>query len=557
MACRLRTSHHGSAGATMPCFFRAFFTASTVASGARPLAPNWLAHRTRFSSVVGLFGLFHIAMHSGRIRHNDAMHAFRTAPLFFAGLLLSGLAFSVHAVELPAAFTSALRQAGIPLDHVAVRVQPLDAAEPTLSHNAEAALNPASVMKLVTSFAALNQLGPGYVWTTDVWADGTIEDGVLTGDLVIKGYGDPTLTLERMWLLQRALRARGVRHIRGNLVLDASHFDLPAMDSGAFDGEPLAMYNAMPGALVANFNAIALRLKPEGEKVRITPDVALPGVTLASQLVLEDKAECNGGKDAITPLVLPGERPVLAISGRYARGCGEQTLSLNLFDSATTFGLVFRGLWSESGGTLSGATVSGQAPASEPLLKFASMPLTDALIRLNKFSNNLMTRNLLLTLGAEKYGAPATLEKGIDAVTDILKQRGVSTRKLVLENGAGLSRIERISAAALTQLLHAAYRSPLFSEFESALPIVAIDGTLKRRFNGSALAGNAHLKTGSLRDASALTGYVYTRSGQRVSFVMLVYHVNAHRGEAAQRALLEWVQADGAKETLINSVRSP
>ena len=460
---------------------------------------------------------------------------------FFAGLLIAGFAVSVRAAELPAAFISALEQAGIPLDHVAVRVQPLDAAEPVLSHNAEAALNPASVMKLVTSFAALNQLGPGYKWKTEVWANGTIEDGVLTGDLVIKGYGDPTLTLERMWLLQRALRARGVQHIRGNLVLDTSHFDLPKLDSGAFDDEPLALYNATPGALVTNFNAITLRLKPEGEQVRVTSDVALNGVVLTSQLVLEEKAECNVGKDAIKPMVFAGERRVLAISGRYARGCGEQILSLNLFDSATTFDLIFRGLWGESGGTLSGTTESGRAPASEPLFKFASTPLTDALTKLNKYSNNLMTRNLLLTLGAEKYGAPATLEKGIDAVTDALKQREVSTRKLVLENGAGLSRIERISAAALTQLLHAAYRSPLFSEFESALPIVAIDGTLKKRFNGSALAGNAHLKTGSLRDVSALAGYVYTRSGQRVSFVMLVNHTNARRSEAAQRALLEWV----------------
>lgn len=469
----------------------------------------------------------------------------QTPSRFLAGLLIAGLAVSARAADLPSAFTAALSQSGIPLDHVAVVVQPLDATAPWLSHNAEAALNPASVMKLVTSFAALNQLGPGYGWTTDVWADGTIETGVLTGDLVIKGHGDPTLTLERMWLLQRALRARGVQHIRGNLVLDTSHFDLPTLDPGAFDGEPLALYNATPGALVANFNAITLRLKPDGEQVRVTPDVALPGVALTSQLVLEDKAECNGGKDAVKPLVSAGEPLVLAFSGRYARGCGEQTLSLSLFEPAKTFDVIFRGLWAESGGTVSGSTVSGRAPVSEPLLKFASTPLTDALIRLNKFSNNLMTRNLLLTLGAEKYGAPATLEKGVDAVSDMLTQRGVSTRKLVLENGAGLSRIERISASALNQLLHAAYRSPLFAEFESALPIVAIDGTLKKRFNGSALAGNAHLKTGTLRDVSALAGYVYTVGGQRVSFVMLVNHANARRSEAAQRALLEWVQTGG------------
>ena len=474
----------------------------------------------------------------------------RSVSRMLAGLLFASQVLSAQAVELPAAFTEALKQAGIPLDHVAVMVQPLDAAAPVLSHNAAAAMNPASVMKLVTSFAALNLLSPGYVWTTELWANGPIESGVLKGDLVIKGYGDPTLTLERMWLLQRALRARGVHHIRGNLVLDASHFDLPTLDPGAFDGEPLAPYNAVPGALVANFNALTLRLEPDGEQVKIVPDIALPGVALRSQLVLESSTECNDWKDAITPTLPEGERFALVLRGRYARACGEKALTLNLFEPITTFDLIFRGLWGEAGGSISGTTQIDKAPTSEPFLKFASVPLTEALTRLNKYSNNLMSRNVFLTLGAEKRGAPATLEKGADAVTQVLAQRGVSTHKLVLENGAGLSRIERISAATLSQLLGAAYRSPVFAEFESALPIVAVDGTLKKRFNGSALTGRAHLKTGSLRDVSALAGYVYTARDERVSFVMLVNHANARHSEAAQRALLEWVQMNGGSEAV-------
>lgn len=465
-----------------------------------------------------------------------------------AALLLACFVVVARAAELPAAFTAALKQAEIPLDRVAVVVQPLEAAEPVLSHNAEAALNPASAMKLVTSFAALQQLGPGYTWTTDVWANGAIADGVLDGDLVIKGYGDPGLTLERMWLLQRELRARGVRHIRGNLVLDGSHFDVPPAEPGAFDGEPLALYNAPPGALVANFNALTLRLKPGEREVLIVPDIALPGATLVSRLVLEESAACNGWRDALAPMLSNGNGAALVVSGRYARGCGEQALSLNLFPPAATFDFIFRGLWAESGGSLGGATVAGTAPASPPLLKFESEPLAASLIRLNKFSNNLMTRNLFLTLGAEAYGAPATLDKGARAVRELLARRGVATDKLVLENGAGLSRIERISAGALNQLLRAAYRSPLFSEFESALPIVAVDGTLKRRFNGSPLSGNAHLKTGTLRDVSALAGYVFSARGERVGFVMLVNHPNARRSEAAQRVLLEWVQAGNASK---------
>ncbi len=475
------------------------------------------------------------------------MSSVRVLLHFLAGLLLAGLFVSARADGLPAAFTDALNQAGIPLGRVAVVVQPLDAKAPVMAHNAEAALNPASVMKLVTSFAAIHQLGPGYVWTTDVWAVGEIADGVLNGDLVIKGHGDPTLTLERMWLLQRELRARGVRHIRGNLVLDLSHFDLPPIDPGAFDGEPFALYNAAPGALVANFNATTLRLKPNADQVLIVPDIALPGVTLTSRLALTDQADCNGWRGAMTPAFPDPARYELVVTGNYARSCGEQAWSLSLFEPAATFDFIFRGLWAESGGTLTGATVAGTAPQSEPLLKFTSETLTEALTRLNKHSNNLMTRNLFLTLGAESEGTPATLEKGARSVRDALTQRGISTRKLVLENGAGLSRIERVSAEALNQLLRAAYNSPLFAEFQSSLPIVAIDGTLKRRFNGSAVSGNAHLKTGTLRDVSALAGYVYTVNGRRVSFVMLVNHPNARHSEAAQRALLEWVQQGGVQ----------
>ena len=458
-------------------------------------------------------------------------------------LLAAGLALPAQGADLPAPFTAALRQAGIPLGRVAVVVQPLDSAEPVLAHNAEAAFNPASVMKLVTSFAALNQLGPGYAWTTEIWADGPIENGILKGDLIIKGYGDPTLTLERMWLLQRALRARGVQHVRGNLVLDWFQFDVSSIDPGAFDGEPLATYNALPGALVANYNAITLRLRPEDGQVRIVPDVPLPGVRLTSRLALDADTACNGWKSTILPSVPEGEPRSLVVDGRYVQACGEQSLSLNLFEPAITFDFIFRGMWAETGGTIDGTTVSGRAPASDPLLKFSSVPLTEALVRLNKFSSNVMTRNLFLTLGAERYGPPATPEKGDRAVREVLALRGIATRKLVLDNGAGLSRIERISASALTQLLHAAYRSPLFAEFGAMLPIVATDGTLRRRFTGSPLAGNAHLKTGTLRDVSALAGYVYTSRGQHVSFVMLVNHSNARQSEPAQRALLEWVQA--------------
>jgi D-alanyl-D-alanine carboxypeptidase/D-alanyl-D-alanine-endopeptidase (penicillin-binding protein 4) len=463
-------------------------------------------------------------------------------------LLLASLALcSLPALALPEAFSAALREAGIPPGRVAVVIQPVDAPAPLLAHNAEHALNPASVMKLVTSFAALEQLGPAYTWTTELWANGPISNGRLEGNLVIKGKGDPSLTLERLWLMQRELRSRGIRDISGDLVLDTSHFNLPQHDPAAFDNEPLALYNAAPGALVANFNATTLRLVPDDSQVAVAGESALPGVALISQLELAE-GECNNWRGGLKPRIASSEPYTLIFEGRYPQSCGGKTLALNIFDAAASFDHTFRALWAESGGNLGGSTVFDPAPTDTlPLISFSSVPLADALRSLNKHSNNLMTRNLYLTLGAEAYGAPATPEKGDHAIRAVLARHAIPTQKLVLENGSGLSRIERISADALNQLLLAAYRSPYFSEFESALPIVALDGTLKRRFRDSPLSGRAHLKTGTLRDVNALAGYLVDVHGRRVSFVMLINHPNAARAEAAQRALLEWAQTQPAQ----------
>lgn len=452
-----------------------------------------------------------------------------------------------RAAPLPAAFKAALREAGIPLDAVALVVQPVDAAHPVLSNQPDRAMNPASAMKLATTLAALDRLGPAYTWKTELWAEGEIRDHRLTGDLIIKGYGDPTLTLERLWLMQRELRAHGIDEVRGHLVLDTHYFELPALDAGAFDGEPLEAYNAVPAALLANFNAVSLKLAVKGDAVVVASELDLPGLTLTSRLIPDD-APCDDWKGRVIPVMSGPTRRELVLEGHFARACGEKRLNLNLFEPAQTFDYTFRALWAESGGVISDGTRPGIAPTDKPpLIRFESMPLADALKSLNKYSNNLMTRNLFLTLGAEIYGAPATIEKSTRVVREWLAEKGIAAPGLVLENGAGLSRIERISAGTFARLLLAAYRSPNFSEFESALPIAAVDGTLKKRFNDTPLAGHAHLKTGTLKDVRALAGYVFNRTGKRVVLVMLVNHPNADRAEAAQSALLEWVYAGKEK----------
>ena len=475
-----------------------------------------------------------------RIRH--AFHRFVGLAIVWAVSAQAG------AGGLPQAVADALQQAGIPEEAVAIQVQPLQGGAPLLSVNASRPMNPASTMKLVTSYAALESLGPDYTWKTGFWARGELGGGKLRGDLIVRGGGDPYLTLERIWLMQRALRAKGVSEIDGKLVLDLTLYDLPPPDPGAFDGEPLAAYNAPPAPLLADFNAQYLRLAPEGEEVAIQPELPLAGVTLIARLRLTEGA-CTGWRDGIlASRPDPELQGLVVIEGDYPRACGEKRLPLNLLEPAQNFAQVFRALWEESGGKWDGATDVGVAPPlTPPLLEFESPPLADVIRPLNKHSSNVMTRMLFLTLGQEQFGAPASLGKSAAALRETLRARKLDFPELVLENGSGLSRDERISALSMGRLLLAAYRSPHFSELESALPISAIDGTLRKRFNGSAFAGHAHLKTGSLKDVRALAGYLLDRGGNRFAVVMFVNHANAGQSEAAQAALLDWVyQGQGA-----------
>lgn len=472
-----------------------------------------------------------------------------TQPAFLYFLIRLGLwllwlsGASAGAGGLPAEVTQALHRAGIPLDVVAVVVQPVHANKPAIAHRPDQALNPASVMKVLTSAVALEKLGPAFTWQTRIWAVGEIRQRTLYGDLIIQGEGDPTLTLERLWLLQREIKARGIDTIQGNLILDTRHFELPTLDAGALDGEPLAVYNALPGALLANYNATTVRLSVSGDRVLITPDLDLPGLTLTSQLVVDDMP-CGEWKDRLAPISFDIVRNELRFEGRYARDCGEKMLNMNVYDPARHFDATFRALWKQSGGELSGYTQRGSAPDDRAaLFSFTSLPLAEALRSLNKYSNNVMTRNLYLTLGVAHGGAPATLEKSRMAIDAWLAEKKIGAPELVLENGVGLSRIERISARNLMRILQTAYASPYFSEFESALPIVAVDGTLKRRFVDTPVAGRAHLKSGTLQDVRALAGYVLNRSGQRMIFVMMVNHAHAERADEAQRALLTWTHA--------------
>lgn len=446
--------------------------------------------------------------------------------------------------DLPVPVASALREAGIPQEAVGLYVRRVDQTRPLLENQADVPMNPASAMKLLTTYAGLELLGPAHVWKTEIYATGSIEAGVLAGDLVLKGYGDPALTLPAFWDMLRGLRQSGLREIRGDLVLDRSHFDIPAQDPGAFDGEPWRAYNALPDALLVNFKAIRFRLRGDAAqgRVNVEADPELPVLEVINQIELRH-GPCADWKDRITHRVdHAGGRVVVALGGHYSAACGEKSLELAVLDDAVYVEQLFRWLWAEQGGMLHGVSRQGILPAGAVLLARAhSPPLAEIVRMINKYSNNVMARQLLLTLGAERKGAPGNTEKGIAVLREWLMDKKLDFPELVLENGAGLSRQERISARHLGEMLISAWQSPVMPELMASLPVAAMDGTLERRLLGSPVAGRAHLKTGSLDGVRAVAGYLLDRQGQRWVVVFVVNHTRAGESRQAQDALLEWL----------------
>jgi serine-type D-Ala-D-Ala carboxypeptidase/endopeptidase (penicillin-binding protein 4) len=469
-------------------------------------------------------------------------------PLIAIALCLALCAplFATERASLPPALRLALDQARIPDAAVSIWVQRVDADTPSLALNARQPMNPASVMKLVTAFAALEQFGPAHTWSTRVASSARVRNGVLEGDLYIIGSGDPVLGYDRLWKLLRRLRALGVERIAGDIVLDASVLRLPAHNPDAFDGRGLRPYNSGPHGLLLHYNTLQLALFPgstANEPVTVAAEPPLAGVIIDNR-ILTSSAPCNLWYSDLDARIEPGRR--LVLSGTLPAACGQRTWSAAPLAPADYGEALVAGLWAEIGGQVDGAVRQGNAPANAAtVLSDDSPALTDVIRDMNKWSSNVIARQLLAQLGASKAvppdAAPDMVAGGTRAAISLLAAAGIETHGLVIENGAGLSRIERIRADSLGALLLAAWRRPWMPEYIAALPVAGLDGTARRRLAGSPASGHAHLKTGTLNGVRAIGGYVLDRNGQRHAVVMMVNHAEAANSANAQDALIEWV----------------
>ncbi|MBL8314878.1 MAG: D-alanyl-D-alanine carboxypeptidase/D-alanyl-D-alanine-endopeptidase [Rubrivivax sp.] len=466
-------------------------------------------------------------------------------------LVLPGPAAAQDA--LPGPVLQALRQADLPADALAAVALPL-AGPPWLrpwQHRAQVAMQPASTMKLVTSIVALDRLGPNHRGYTELRSAAALAGGTLQGDLVLKGGADPELGVPQFWALLLDLRQAGVTHIAGNLLVDRSLFRPARFDQGLppFDESPEFPYNVIPDALLLAGNLLPLQIRatPTGVDVTVVPP--LPGLEITSAMTLGERACSNWDDDWKPARVWQQDgRTRIEFNGGFPRDC-TQRAGLQLIDRQELTERLFRALWQGLGGTWAGRALEQAAPADTRVLaRRQSRPWGEVLRHLNKTSDNALTRLLFLELGVPAMAAEplaTTRELADRAVRQWLAGHGIADAGLVLDNGSGLSRSERITPWQLASMLRVAHAGRHAADLAMSLPVAGVDGGLRRRLTDSPAAGWARLKSGSLRNVVSLAGYVFDPEGRPWAVAIMVNHERAGTARPVLDALVDHLARHG------------
>ena len=517
--------------------------------------------------ILGIFrvAIFSAAMFSASTMIENCMlpRLFTLALLACASSASSAAAgWSEPAAGLPPAVADLLRASNIPQQALGAIVLRGDST--LLSHGAATSMQPASTMKLLTSMVALEQFGPAFRARTELRSSAEQVDGVLTGDLILRGGADPDFDADALKRMLQGLRNQGISQIRGDLILDRGLFQPARPDLGLapFDESPELRYNVIPDALLLNTNLVQIDVRSTIGKIHLNLMPQLDNVTLVSDLTLQS-GNCARLADGWNmPDTLRGDdgRIRIVLRGSFPHNC-IKSASLNLLDRNDYADRLFRANWRSLGGSIKGTVreasqLAGAQPATRLLAEHVSRALPEVLRDINKSSDNTLARLLYLSLGSlntdavlgsrplSLAGPENTAQRADLAVRRWLQRHAIDAAGLVLENGSGLSRLERISPAQMAAVLQAASASPWAPEFLSSLPIVALDGTMRNRLGASAAAYRARIKTGTLKNVTAIAGYVQDAQGRQCVVVAMINHDLANQrgnGRAVLDALIDWV----------------
>lgn len=464
--------------------------------------------------------------------------------LFLISSLFSNSVIADHSVEhLPDSVIKILARHKLPKDSLSLYIQEYDSPVPLVALNIDTPRNPASVMKLLPTFAGLEILGPDYSWETHVHLDGKLNNGILNGNLIIEGRGDPFLVRETFWHLLFTLRNRGIEHITGDLLIDDEYFENENGSPADFDNRPYRVYNTFPDAALLNFRAHQFHFIPMGNRLHIYADPPASNLQIRNKVQLVNGA-CNGKHRQLKfNVIKQGSVTTVEFAGNYPQRCGNQELLRAVMPNDEYIFGVFKALWQDMGGTINGTIGKTTVDADRPFYVVPSKPLSEVITYINKFSNNVMTRQLLLTIGGEYLNTTGSKAAGRKAIADWLNSIGIPAPELIIENGSGLSRSSRISAKTLAMLLQHALHSPYQPEFFSSLPLVGVDGTVRKRLKGIIPPGSARIKTGIIDDVRSMAGFVKSKNNKNYIIVSLQNYKGVQNtiGTLVQDEVLKWL----------------
>ena len=464
---------------------------------------------------------------------------------------------------LPDQVIRTLGQTGVSIGQIGLFVQAVDQPLPLLALNAEDKFVLASTAKVVTTLAAIDLLGPSYHWRTEARLLGALENGRLDGDLLIVGGGDSRLRSEDLSKWFTELQAKGLREIAGNIVLDRLAFHLTERDQAlAPRPGPERPHHNWPDALSLDDGVLRLQVQPAaGRLAGLSLQPPLADVTLVNEVRMGRgcvaKAEWEQAPaDAV--------QRQLRVTGNWGAACGQHSKALALLSDSDLTARAVGGLWAQAGGLLAGHVIDrvaaealpvrpGRSPAgtkapraAEPPTLFSTLSsdsLPQLVREINKTSDNMAARALMLSLSPGFPAKAATAAASIERMQQWLRTRGLPAGDIEIDSGSGLSRAERGKPRAMVQLLRQAWHDKNARLFVDSLPVAGVDGTIAGRMRDGPAVGRAYLKTGSLIDVRSIAGFVRARNGRVYAVAALINHPDAPAGTAVLDALVEWLAA--------------
>ncbi len=436
----------------------------------------------------------------------------------------------------------------IPIDSLSIIVQPSNSETRLINLNSSVNRTPASVAKLFTAFVAIDHLGADFKWTTKVYSTDSIADGEVDS-LIFEGGGDPYINIERLRGMVLELRNLGINTINKGLIVDQNFFKQPQISTADFDNDPLRPYNITHTSFLINSNKIDFKIKKRSNnKIQINPEFMPEGVSFKTDLTL-GPGSCSNLRSNLQfseNSRINSTDLLILVQGKYPRNCKEFDHDISLTDANHYFLGAFKKLWMESGGSFNGYISEAKAGLYKRLIiSFHSPRLDEVIIKGIKESDNLIARNLFLSLnqsfGGKNYRASRRIMR------KVLTNNGVAISKGVFfENGSGLSRDTKISPETILSLLHAIKKHSSHQILIDALPVSGVDGTLHNKYQTNLLKTRLNLKTGTLDGVSGLAGFITGVSGKEYTFVFLHNGIADHSYKISpfREALLNWVVSD-------------